>query len=71
MPSHPNRRRRDNPAANPKPADIADARAKARLTQREAAALVYSTERGWQAWESGFRRMHPAIWELWQIKAGG
>lgn len=26
--------------------------------------------RGWQDWEAGKRRMHPALWELWRIKTG-
>lgn len=38
------------------------------LTQAEAGALVYSARRTWQDWEAGNRHMHPAIWELFEIK---
>lgn len=68
MSNHPNRGRASGPAANPAPDAIRKAREAAGLTQRQAGALVYS-ERVWEAWESGRSRMHPAIWELWQIKA--
>jgi putative transcriptional regulator len=44
------------------------AREAAELTQTEAAALIYCTLRGWQEWECGNRRMHPAFWELFQFK---
>ncbi|WP_293000017.1 hypothetical protein [Nevskia sp.] len=54
---------------SPAPAEVAAARAKSGLTQTEAAALVYSTFRTWQNWESGARNMPPALWELWQYKA--
>lgn len=71
MANHPNRGRAPNPGANPKPAEIKAAREDAGLTQTAAAELVYSTLRTWQDWEAEGdtnRRMHPAIWELWQIK---
>jgi DNA-binding transcriptional regulator YiaG len=69
MVNHPNRGR-GNPAANPKPEEIKAARVHAGLTQTEAASLVHSTCRVWQQWEAGDRRMHPAFFELFQIKAG-
>lgn len=69
MPSHPNRSKRNPSAArNPKPEEIRKAREAAKLTQTEAAELIHCTLRGWQDWESGARRMHPAFWELWRIK---
>lgn len=68
MTAHPNRSRTRNPAANPDPADIYDARMRAELTQSAAAALIYSTLRSWQAWESGERQMHPGLWELFRAK---
>mgnify|MGYP001420764910 CR=1 FL=1 len=40
------------------------------LSQTAAGAVVYSTLRSWQNWESGASPMHPALWELWQIKVG-
>ncbi|MBC7215647.1 MAG: helix-turn-helix domain-containing protein [Burkholderiaceae bacterium] len=69
MPNHTNRSRRStSPAANPAPAAIRAAREAAGMTQSQAAALVHSTLRAWQRWESGDRRMHPAIWELFRLK---
>lgn len=29
---------------------------------------VHTTRRAWQQWESGSRGMHPAFWELFNIK---
>lgn len=56
------------PSSNPQPKDIRAARNSAGLTQSEAAALVYSTLSAWQRWEQGERRMHPGLWELFNIK---
>ena len=71
MTNHPNRSRAIPGAANPCPDQIKSARASAGLTQTKAAALIYCSLRGWQDWESGVRRMHPAFFELFNIKAGG
>jgi len=73
MANHPNRSRAANLAKNPTPGEIYQARNDARLTQKQAGALVYVSERAWRNWESGasilsHRRMHPAIWELFLIK---
>lgn len=70
MSSHPNRSKK-NPKAgrNPAPAEIIAARERAGLTQTAAAELVYSKLRTWQDWEAGIARMHPATWELFQLKA--
>ena len=32
------------------------------------AALLHTSRRAWQQWETGHRSMHPAFWELAQIK---
>lgn len=32
------------------------------------AALLHTSRRAWQQWETGDRSMHPAFWELTQIK---
>jgi putative transcriptional regulator len=40
------------------------------LTTIEAAQLVHSSGRAWQYWETGDRKMPPAIWELFLIKIG-
>lgn len=53
---------------NPSPDEIRAARAAARLTQTEAAGRIHSTLRAWQEWEAGNRRMHPGLWELFQLK---
>jgi DNA-binding transcriptional regulator YiaG len=69
--AHPNRGRgRGNPARNPTPAEIRAAREAAGLTQTEAARLIYCTLRGWQGWEDGSRRMHPAMWDLFLLRVG-
>lgn len=57
--------------AIPTPAQIRAAREQAGLTQTQAASIVYSAMRSWQDWEAGKRRMHPAIWALFQLKALG
>lgn len=68
MPNHPNRGPK-GPSANPSPAEIKAARESVGLTQGAAAALIYRTARNWQQWEGGDRRMDPALWELFRIKA--
>ncbi len=65
--THPNRSRPYG-ASNPSPNAIRAARESAGLTQAAAAALIYSTMRTWQDWESGARRMHPGLFELFAIK---
>lgn len=54
---------------SPMPADIRAARDAANLTQSQAAAVVHSGLRTWQQWEAGDRKMHPAFWELFRLKA--
>lgn len=76
MSSHPNRPnrplRRKAQGANPKPAEIAQLRDEMELTQAEAGEILYASERTWQDWERGERRMHPAMWEylnlLWAFR---
>jgi putative transcriptional regulator len=59
-------------APNPTPAEVRAAREAAGLTQAQAAALVSTTLRAWQAWEQDggeyARRMHAGLWELFKIK---
>jgi hypothetical protein len=38
------------------------------LSQIEAAKLVQSTERRWRDWETGVHKMHPGLWELFNLK---
>lgn len=52
---------------------IRTARINAGLTQKEAAGLIYATERAWSSWESesgSKRRMPPGLFELFLIKTG-
>jgi hypothetical protein len=49
--------------------EVREARRKTGLSARAASALVYRKLRWWQMCESGFRKMDPAIWELWLLKA--
>lgn len=53
---------------SPDPADVRAARAKAKHTQAEAAAIVHSTARRWREWEAGDHRMPPAAWELYLLR---
>lgn len=69
MTAHPNRSKQTaSPAANPAPVDIRLTRDALGLTQTDAAKVIHSTLRGWQSYESGERRMHPAFWELFLLK---
>lgn len=70
MPNHPNRSRAKSPASNPTPSEIKEARSQAGITQEQAGKMLHTTVRVWQQWEAGDRRMHPAFWELFRIKAG-
>ena len=67
MTNHPNRSR-GNSARNPTPEEIQARRISLGLTQSQAAALIHATERAWQGWEQGERRMHPGLWELFLTK---
>ena len=53
---------------NPTPEEIARTRKGAGLTQTEAARMVHAALVSWQQWEAGTRKMHPAFWELFQVK---
>lgn len=53
---------------NPTPSMIAKAREKAGITQKRAGVVLHTTERTFQQWEYGERKMHPAFWELFLIK---
>jgi DNA-binding transcriptional regulator YiaG len=60
--------------ANPPPApptkeEIRAARKAAGITQAEAANLIHHKLRNWQRWEYGENTMHPALWELFRLKA--
>lgn len=60
-------------ASNPTPGEIRAAREKAGLTKPEAAAVIHGSLRAWEDWETEGdtnRRMHPGLFELFQIKTG-
>ena len=50
--------------------EIMAAREQAGLNMSQAAALIYCSRGTWVRWESGERRMHPAMYELFMIKSG-
>jgi DNA-binding transcriptional regulator YiaG len=52
----------------PTPEQVRAARQAAGLSQTAAAALIHSALRSWQDWEAGKRKMHPAFWELFNLK---
>lgn len=54
----------------PSAQQVRDLRITSTLTQEEAAAVVYLSRSGWQKVEAGQRKLHPALWELWQLKTG-
>lgn len=69
MPNHPNRSKRNpHPSRTPDPSEVVSIRARAGLTQKEAAELIHCSTIAWQKWEAGERRMHPAFFELFTIK---
>jgi DNA-binding transcriptional regulator YiaG len=45
-------------------------RARHQLSQVAFGELLYTAVRSVQHWEAGVRDMHPALWELAQIKLG-
>lgn len=54
--------------SSPASEDIKLARKAAKMTQSQAASLIHSTMRTWQDWEAGIAKMHPGLWELFQMK---
>jgi len=54
--------------SSPEPEEIRDARQAGGLSQTSAAALIHCSRSSWAEWEGGVSKMHPAFWELFQIK---
>lgn len=52
----------------PSPATIRASRLSLGLTQEQAGEKVDASARAWRAWESGFRVMPRAKWELFNLK---
>jgi len=68
--NHANRSKKSHgDESNPRAEELVAFREKYNLTQTEAAKLAMSTMRTWQLWETGERRMHPAIWAWVQYVA--
>lgn len=53
---------------NPNTEQVKAARTAAGHTQDQAADVIYKGLRTWQQWESGDRKMDPALYELYMIK---
>lgn len=68
MANHPNRSKFRHPAQRPDPSVIEAARRAQRMTQKQAAEVVYGTEAAWKSWEQGHRPMHAGLWELFKVK---
>lgn len=60
----------EHPRKPPTAQQVRELRARAGLTQAEAARLVHTNERRWREWEAGQHRMAPATYELALIKVG-
>ena len=55
---------------NPTPEEIKAARLRLGYTQAQAASVIYCGYRAWAEWEGSNRKMHPGLWELFNIKTG-
>jgi DNA-binding XRE family transcriptional regulator len=55
---------------SPNSYEIISSRKEAGITQKDAAQYIYCSQITWQQWEAGKRKMHPAFWELFTLKAG-
>ena len=53
---------------SPSPQEIKAARKLAKLTQPQAAALVFCSHRTWQEWESGKNMMSQCHWQFFLLK---
>ena len=53
---------------SPSADQIKAVRQNAKLSRKEAAAMLHASVRTWEKWEVGERRMHPAFWELFKTK---
>ena len=69
MTNHPSRSRQNPGPRSPTKEELIAARERADLTPADAAKLIYSTTKSWERWEAGERTMHPAMFELFELKA--
>ena len=63
-------RRKRDATPYPTPEEIIRARLSAGLTQADAAAIVYTTDRHWSNWERGVSKMPKASWRLFRLLTG-
>lgn len=63
-------RRQRDVTPHPAPDDIIAARLSAGLTQADAAAIVYTTDRHWSNWERGVSKMPRSSWRLFRLLVG-
>lgn len=70
--AHGNRSKKLVPGREPRPEELRAAREAAGLTQQQAAELIYTSPRNWQAWEQEQqgRRMPASAFELFMLKTG-
>lgn len=76
MVAHPNRNKGNRSSKqSPLPEEVRRAREVSGLTQKQAGAVIYGTEKGWQNYEAKLgtgesRPMHPGLFELFLLKTG-
>lgn len=63
------RQKRDQ-TPQPTPEEIITARQSVGLTQGDAAAIVYTTDRHWSNWERGVSKMPRSSWRLFRLLTG-
>lgn len=73
MGNHPNRGKNKSAKSNPTPEEVRKLRHDAELTLQQAGDLLHTSGNVFSQWETrpeqpNHRRMHPAFWELFQIK---
>ena len=67
----------NNEKSNPQPAQVRELRESVQhkreigitAAQHLCADMLHTSQRAWRQWETGDRKMHPAFWELAQIKS--
>lgn len=63
-------RQKRDATPHPAPDDIIAARLSVGLTQCDAAAIVYTTDRHWSNWERGVSKMPRSSWRLFRLLTG-
>lgn len=69
--SHSNRSQQNRSLGQtPSGAEVQAARLKAKMTEEDAARVIRGTATAWKAYETGAKRMHPGLMELFLLKTG-